>query len=145
MNSKLSDLEAKREYNRGMLRSAFASLFWTEIARRKKEGTLTQSALADMLGVNKSAVSKWFSDGEPNWEIDTIADIALALDLEFVLRARNRKTGNTHTPYGIESSDDEDVTVVTSAKQPKEIDIQRWLNSANIESPRCDFDEAVMS
>jgi transcriptional regulator with XRE-family HTH domain len=101
MSSKeLSPGEARREYERGMLRAAFGSLFWSALVQKKRENSgFNQSQLASELGVDRSVISKWFN-GEPNWQIDTIADLALAFDLELVIRARNRKTGRIHTAFG---------------------------------------------
>src|SRR5262245_36246431 len=97
---RLSPNQANREYQRGMLRAAFGSLFWSALVQRKRDNRgFNQSTLAQELGVDRSVVSKWFA-GEPNWRIDTIADLAVALDLELVIRARNRKTGRIHTAFG---------------------------------------------
>lgn len=82
-----------RSYDREMLRSAFVSLFWNIIAFKKEAGRFTQKALADKIGVNRSAPTRWFSEKRPNWQVDTIADIADALNVELDIRARDRETG----------------------------------------------------
>lgn len=84
------------EYDRGMLRSAFVSLFWAVIKAR----SLTLQWVAEKLGIDKSAVSRWFSGQHPNWTSDTIADLAHALDLEIEITARDRTTGIIYAPHG---------------------------------------------
>jgi ribosome-binding protein aMBF1 (putative translation factor) len=78
-----------------MLRSSFVSLFWTVLQNRG----LKLQWLADKLNVDKSAVSHWFST-QPNWTIDTIADIAYALELELKVTAVDRSTGIAYTANG---------------------------------------------
>jgi transcriptional regulator with XRE-family HTH domain len=89
-----------REYAREMFRSSVVSLFWNILSYRKKNGGFTQTTLADRIGVHKSAPSRWFSGECPNWEEDTIADIATALDVELEIYARDRKTGQRFAPQG---------------------------------------------
>jgi hypothetical protein len=88
-----------RVYRRLMLRSAFQSLFWSVIVDRKKSKRLTMSALADQLGVNKSYISRSFSS-PPNWQIDKIADMSVALGVELEPMARDLNTGAIYTPTG---------------------------------------------
>jgi transcriptional regulator with XRE-family HTH domain len=90
-----------REYDRAMLRSAFVSLFWAVISERKQRSRYTLQKFADKLGRHKSAVSRWFSKDPPNWSVDTISDIAKALDLAIELRAADRVTGQIFTSSGI--------------------------------------------
>jgi hypothetical protein len=89
------------EYDRAMLRSAFVSLFWAAISDRKRRGKYTLQMLADKLGTNKSSVSRWFSKDPPNWGIDTISDVASALQLDMEIRATDRITGAVFTSSGI--------------------------------------------
>ena len=89
-----------RLYDRLMLRSAFQSLFWVALLARKKEKGLTRKGLADILGVNKSFVSRAFSR-PPNWQIDKISDMSDALGLDLIVEARDRATGVIYTPSGI--------------------------------------------
>jgi hypothetical protein len=88
-------------YDREMLRSAFVSLFWSIISRKKQHGGFPLQTLADKIGVHKSAPSRWFSGGHPNWTVNTISDIANALDLDLEIRAHDRKTGEMYAPYGL--------------------------------------------
>lgn len=88
-------------YDQEMLRSAVASLFWGIITERRKDGPLTLRSLADELGIDKSAVSRWFSDGAPNWEMNTVADIASALGVDLVVQAVERSTGRIYSATGI--------------------------------------------
>lgn len=81
-----------KEYQREMLKSAFASLFWSVITKKKQRGG-SMKELADKLSINKSAVSRWFSGKSPNWELNTIADIADALELDIRIEAVDRATG----------------------------------------------------
>jgi transcriptional regulator with XRE-family HTH domain len=96
-----ANLTRLRVYDRGMLRSAFVSLFWGVISSKKGRGDFTLSKLAQVLGIDKSAFSRWFGGRtRPNWQIDTIADIAHVLDLEIEIIARDRTTGISYTPAG---------------------------------------------
>ena len=88
-------------YDREMLRSAFVSLFWSIISRKNRHGGFPLKTLADKIGVHKSAPSRWFSGRHTNWTVNTISDIANALDLDLEIRAHDRKTGETYTPYGL--------------------------------------------
>lgn len=90
-------------FRRGALRSAFHSLFWGVIVNRKRNAGLKMRDIADKLGVNKSFVSRSFSN-PPNWRIETLADFADALDLDLIVEARDRKTGRIYTPSGVRSS-----------------------------------------
>ncbi len=87
---KIPSQERLRAYDREMLRSTFVSIFWAAITERRKRERFTLQSLADRLGIDKSAVSRWFSGENQNWETDTIADIAAALDLELEITARER-------------------------------------------------------
>jgi len=89
-----------RQYDRLMLRSAFVSLFWTAITERKRRFKFTLQELARLVGTNKSAVSRWFRASPPNWTIDTIADIAGALNLELTIEATDRTTGTKFSASG---------------------------------------------
>src|SRR5437879_299734 len=88
-------------YNREMLRSAFVSLFWSVISIKKRRGGFPLKTLADKIGVHKSAPSRWFSGGQPNWTVNTISDIAGALNLDLEIRGRDQKTGETYAPHGL--------------------------------------------
>ena len=99
-NRSKSDTEFARAYERGMLRSAFVSLFWAVITERKKRGDFTLQELAKTLGTNKAEVSRWFN-GDPNWTVNTIANLANALDIEIEIRARDRRSpGTVFSPSG---------------------------------------------
>ncbi|MGX7873918.1 helix-turn-helix domain-containing protein [Mesorhizobium sp. ORM6] len=89
-----------QDFERGVLRSAFVSTFWAVIQARKAETGLTLSQLADRLGINKSAISRWFSGTNPNWEISTIADIANALDVDVEVVAIDRHSTRRFGPAG---------------------------------------------
>jgi transcriptional regulator with XRE-family HTH domain len=99
MKRSKSDPKFVRGYDRTMLRAEFVSLFWSVIADRRKRSSFTFQALAKSLGKNKGEVSRWFS-GRPNWTINTIANLANALDLEIRVEAVERSTGRVFTPQG---------------------------------------------
>jgi hypothetical protein len=101
---KKSKSKQLREYDRHMLRSAFVSLFWGVIADRRKRGKFTFQELANAVGTNKSVVSRWFSKPHPNWRVDTISDIAGALNLEILVQARDRLKGTIYTPHSVQTS-----------------------------------------
>ena len=87
------------DYDRAMLRSAILSVFWAAISHRKSNEKYTFQELADRLGVNKSVISKWFSD-DPNWKTNTMADIAGALNLDIQMFARDTRNGNLFCSSG---------------------------------------------
>jgi transcriptional regulator with XRE-family HTH domain len=89
-----------REYERAMLRSAFVSLFWSVIADLKKRRGYRLQELADAVGVDKSGVSRWFSGGNPNWTLNTVADVANALNVDLRIELIDRETKAVHTPQG---------------------------------------------
>ena len=82
-----------------MLRSAFVSLFWVVFCARKRRTGYTLQALADAAGKDKSEISRGLG-GQPNWTLNTVADIAHALDLDIRIEARERQTGTVFTPAG---------------------------------------------
>jgi transcriptional regulator with XRE-family HTH domain len=100
MKKSRSEADPRRQYDREMFRSSVVSLFWNLLAYRKAENGFTQQELADRVGVNKSAPSRWFSGEKPNWEANTMVDIADALGVELEIYARDRKTGERFAPYG---------------------------------------------
>lgn len=110
-------------YDREMLRSAFVSLFWAVICYKKSHGGFALKTLADKLGINKSSPSRWFSGERPNWEVNTISDIAGALDVEIEIRARDRKTGVIFTPHGVMSPGME-TKATTFTLDPEPVDIR---------------------
>jgi hypothetical protein len=88
-------------FDREMLRSAFVSLFWNIISFKRDREGFTFSMLAAKIGVNKSEPTRWFSGERPNWTVNTISDIATALDVEIDIRARDRKTGAAFAAHGM--------------------------------------------
>jgi transcriptional regulator with XRE-family HTH domain len=115
--SKKDDPKFLRSFDRGMLRSAFVSLFWAVITERRKQGHYTLLELAKRLGANKAEVSRWFK-GEPNWTIGTIANIANALDVEIKIEAIDRATGQIFTPSGVQKPAMRSAATVTSTGKP---------------------------
>ena len=89
-----------RAFDRQMLRAKFQSLFWNVVSARKKESKYTLQQLADTLGVNKSAVSRGFSEPQ-NWTIDKLSDMADALGVELVIEARDKAEDVVYTPVGV--------------------------------------------
>lgn len=98
-NSVKSAAKFERELNRAAVRSAVASVFAAVITERKRAGGFTFVQLANRLGVGKAVVSRWFSR-DTNWEINTIADIADALDIDLNITATDRNNGTTFAPSG---------------------------------------------
>jgi transcriptional regulator with XRE-family HTH domain len=104
MSMKTNNPRFRRAFERGILRSAFKSLFWAVIVERKKrpEGfRLTE--LAKAVSSSKHEVSRWFN-GDPNWTINTIANVADALNVDLRIQAVDRKTGAIFTPAGLQTS-----------------------------------------
>jgi transcriptional regulator with XRE-family HTH domain len=96
-----------------MLRAAFVSLFWSIISDLKEHKGLKLRKLADDIGVDKSSVSRWFSGNDPNWQLDTIADLANALNVEITVQATDRETQVAYTPQGKQSDVREPAQVET--------------------------------
>jgi len=117
-----------------MLRGDFASLFWVVISEKRRAGILTLKRLAEKLGVNKSEPSRWFSDGRPNWTINTIADLAGALDVELIIRVRDRDTGVEIAPFGIVGAQAPDTRHSANAGPPVTYSVFD-LRVANDQSP----------
>lgn len=96
-----AELGRLRLYDRAMLRSMFSSLMWSAIMGKRKEHKLTLVGLANALSVDKSVISRWFAGRtRPNWQVNTIADLAHVLDLEIEVTARDRSTGIIYTAAG---------------------------------------------
>jgi transcriptional regulator with XRE-family HTH domain len=74
-------------------------MFWSIISERRKKNGFALQTLADALGIDKSAVSRWFS-GTPNWTMNTVSDIANVLDVEINISGRDRRTGQIFTASG---------------------------------------------
>jgi DNA-binding phage protein len=98
-----SDPKFVLAYDRGMLRSAFVSLFLECHCRAKEERSFTLQGLAKTLGKNKAEVSRWFKS-EPNWTISTIAHIAHALNLELQIRAVDKAVSPNPKPCSHDES-----------------------------------------
>lgn len=87
------------DYDRLMLRSAFVSLFWGAMQDQNRP----LKFLSKELKVDKSAISRWFSSNPPNWQIDTISDLARALDLEITITAKPRDgSSKMYTSAGVQ-------------------------------------------
>ncbi len=84
-----------------MLRAAVVSLFWNIVSYKRKRDGFSLKLLAEKLGVDKSSPSRWFSDDRPNWTVNTIADIADALNVDIEVRATDRATGTVYVSYGV--------------------------------------------
>src|SRR5690348_12711470 len=91
----------RQKFARQMNRAAFASLLWSVISFRRKSGPLTIQAIADGLGTHKSVVSRWFSNDLPNWELDTVSDLAEFLNVEIDVIARDRASDVIFTSAGV--------------------------------------------
>jgi hypothetical protein len=97
----------ERKYRRIVLKSLFTSLFWSVFFERREQEGFTKELLADAVGHHQSEIIRWFSDDpyNPTWTLDTIADVADALDIELVITARERSTGRIFTPHGEQDDD----------------------------------------
>lgn len=88
-----TDKKVTRDYDRLMLRAAYVSLLFSGLRfRKKRDKAFGLSALARAVGKDKATLSRDFN-GSPNWRLDTIADIAGALNLELRVSALDRATG----------------------------------------------------
>ncbi|WP_395628947.1 hypothetical protein [Sphingorhabdus sp.] len=95
-----NDAEMLAEYDRFFYRSSLVSMFWAVIQARKKRKTpFRMRQLSDALNIDKSIVSRWFSNS-PNWTANTVADIANALNLELRVSVYDRQDGKIYTAAG---------------------------------------------
>lgn len=94
------DAEMLAEYDRFFYRSSLVSMFWAVIqARKARKSKFKLKDLSDALKVDKSVVSRWFSNS-PNWTANTVADIANVLDLELRVSVYDRTDGKIYTASG---------------------------------------------
>jgi transcriptional regulator with XRE-family HTH domain len=100
MSTRKNDPKFERSFERGILRSAFRSLFWGIICERKKRTGYKLVDLAKAISTSKHEVSRWFN-GDPNWTINTIANIAHALNVDLRIEAVDRSTQQVFTPAGL--------------------------------------------
>ena len=115
-----------KAYYRAALRSLFVSLFWVIVnARKKRPGGLTLQALAKAIGSTKHEVSRWFN-GDPNWTLNTVANLAHALDVELIIQARERTTGIVYTPAGVQVSGDNTQSIATETATSGGTAVPRW-------------------
>ena len=101
-NTKREIRERERRFDRDLLRSSFISVFWSVFNTRRKKNGYSFKQLSEDSGIDKGAISRAFR-GIPNWEIDTMADVADALGVDLIVTARDRTTGEIHTDHGVES------------------------------------------
>lgn len=93
--------ERLRDYRRDALRSGFLSAFWSVIQHRRARRRFTFQEIATNLGVDKSNVSRWFSRDLPNWEIETVADLAGAMNVSVNITITDNETGEMFGPSGL--------------------------------------------
>jgi hypothetical protein len=101
---KRTSLSFDQTYEREMLRRGYLSLFWVAMSRKRAKERFTFSDLAARIRRGKSQVSRWFSAGDPNWELNTIADIAHSLGIRIEISAVDIATKEILTPAGPISS-----------------------------------------
>ena len=96
------DAQMLAEYDRFFYRSSLVSMFWAVIqARKKRKSAFKLKQLSDAMNVDKSVVSRWFSNS-PNWTANTVADIANALNLDIRISVFDRTDGLVYTPSGVQ-------------------------------------------
>lgn len=96
-----NEVTFNKAFERGVLRAAFRSLFWAVINEKKKQpGGYKLVDLANMMSVSKHEVSRWFN-GDPNWTVNSLANIATALNVEIQVQAVDKATGRIITPAGV--------------------------------------------
>jgi hypothetical protein len=119
--SKTDDPKFEKAYYRAMVRSAFLSMFWAVILDRKKSG-LTLISLAKAIGSSKHEVSRWFK-GDPNWTVNTIANIAHALKLKLQVTAIDEH-GNVYGASGLQPTPMK-TPIATSGIMQKPVNVTR--------------------
>lgn len=95
----VADEKFLREFRHVMLRTLVQSVFVSIFNDKKKKDGLSQSKLAEKMGVNRSVISRSLAD-PPNWTIDKISDMAEAMNVDLEVIARDRDTGICHTARG---------------------------------------------
>jgi transcriptional regulator with XRE-family HTH domain len=113
----------RRSYTRliGEIQRALNGALYEEHAKRG----LTRKMIADVLGKNKSVITRKFS-GEGNMTLETLADLAFALDRPIKISLPPRGTGDL-TKYNYMP----DAAPTTSVAFPK----QAFKNQVSCESP----------
>lgn len=112
-----------RDFDRGILRSTFVSIFWAVLTFKRKTSGYRLQHLADALNIDKSTVSRWFSSVRPNWRTNTISDIAGALNVEIRIEVVDRTTGRRFNAQGevhpVQTGSDGTSAIVTTTIGPK--------------------------
>ena len=118
----MRDKKHLRQYNRLMFRSAVFSLFWAVISDRRSKGTTYKlQDLANGLDVDKSSVSRWFSNPDhQNCRLDTVSDIADELGLDLHVQATDRNTRVVYSSTGVAGKieDQHSDATITSSSHP---------------------------
>lgn len=97
---KTNNSDHHRDYKREMLRSSLMSLIMAVLKDRKRRNKYTLTDFASAVGRDKAQVSRWLS-GSPNWSLNTISDVASALNLDIEIRAHDRAEGIIYSPTGV--------------------------------------------
>lgn len=82
-----------RDYARAMLRSEFVSMFVSALKfRKQRQPEFGVVALAKTIGKDKATLSRDLG-GSPNWGLDTVSDLANALQCDLLVELVDRETG----------------------------------------------------
>lgn len=123
--------ELMRDYDREMLRSSVVTMFYSALQRKKERGYTSQE-MADTLGIHKSSVSRWFSGPLPNWELNTVSDIAFAMNLDLHVSACDRESGEVFKSaefHWATASSSVDENSFTMANDDIGSESQEWMAS----------------
>lgn len=71
-----------------LLASDISSSLSNAIARHRISLGLTQSEMAEKIGMSQSTISKW-ENGDMNFTINTLADIAVKLEMDLIVELRS--------------------------------------------------------
>jgi hypothetical protein len=123
--------ELMRDYDREMLRSSVVTMFYGALQRKKERGYTAQK-MADTLGVHKSCVSRWFSGALPNWELNTVSDLAFAMNLDLHFSACDRDSGEVFKSsefHWAKASSSDDENSFATAGDDIGAENQEWMAS----------------
>lgn len=86
------------------------------ITKRRISLGMNQSQLAEVLGKTQSTISKW-ENGDANFTIDTLSDIAVALGMDLVVKLKAPVKVQASNGYLCSSSKVIDITRFLTASQ----------------------------
>ena len=125
MFTRKSDPETLRKLRVQTFKASVVSVLYSLFNARKTQakirgGKFLLQDFAQVVGVDKSQASRWFSgDNPPNWQISKFYEACDALEGDVEVRIVDRLTGEIHTSHGVERS----VTAPTFGASDQVVDL----------------------